>query len=759
MGRLLLALFILAAGGTGEPADDPTRLPFPIWPIPQESQYSEERLLLGDAVIVVPAGDERAQYPGRLLAALVADHFGVAMPVTVGDVPEGRTPIVVGDVSSPLVESALGHGGAKTETAPGLTVPAQSESYALQVADRGAIVAGRDYRGVLYGVSSFVQLVHRWGHQSVAVRKATVRDWPFLPIRWVHLYLPARDQLAFAERYFRDFLLRYKWNGVVLEVGGGMRLDSHPEISVGWRRTVAEWYAHGETMDKLGEGIPLGTANRFAASLHVGVAGGGYLEKADVRRLAAVADQYGLEVVPEIQSLSHSYYIASARRDVAEDPDMTWPDSYCPSNPESYRILFDVIDEYLDVLKPRRVHIGHDEWRAGAFCPRCRGQDTGELYARDVQKIQEHLRAKGVEAWMWGDHFVDRHNRFGKRWSEGGAVRYERPDTASARDRLAAAGTALHILNWSGEAGDATFKSLGWPFIVGNFAGSEEKDWPGRVKRSGLRGGEVSSWGAFEEFLLGKLQIPEAAFSANLLWSTRYPPRDAALEGVALLMPEVRRLLSARPAPSLTADPMRFEVLDIRSAFNHGPKGSGWDLSAIVPGRGYSHGLPYLIGNPTHGPSVVVVGRRTGPEPTRIAIPVTGRWASLLFLQSATDAGRPSIHAGDQTHFPRESSELLGYYEIRFADDLVSTHEIRFDETVGRWDAGLGRTYYLTRPVVCGHLPDGRAAVAWASEWVNPRPDVPIVSVALVGSPGPSEAQPILLGITAVEKPRVEDYR
>jgi hypothetical protein len=65
-----------------------------------------------------------------------------------------------------------------------------------------------------------------------------------------------------------------------------MRLDSHPEISAGWRRTVAEWYAHGETMDKLGEGIPLGTANRFAASLHVGVGGGSYVEKEDVRRLA-----------------------------------------------------------------------------------------------------------------------------------------------------------------------------------------------------------------------------------------------------------------------------------------------------------------------------------------------------------------------------------------------------------------------------------------------------------------------------------------
>jgi len=411
------------------------------------------------------------------------------------------------------------------------------------------------------------------------------------------------------------------------------------------------------------------------------------------------------------------------------------------------------------VLHPRRVHIGHDEWRAGAFCPRCRGKDTGELYAQDVIKIQEHLAARGMETWMWGDHFVDSHNRFGKRWSEGGVVRYERPDTRRARDVLAAAHTPLRILNWSGEEGDATFKALGWPFILGNFAGTGEKDWAGRLRRGGARGGEVSSWGALEEFLLGKLQVPEAAFSSNLLWSMHDPTREVALEEVAILMRAIRALLSTRPPPSLVADPMRFEVLDLTSAFNTGPRGEGWDLSGLVPGRGYSHGLPYAIADPTRGPSMVTVARRPGREPTRVGLPIVGRWASLVFLQAATGEGRPTIHAGDQTHFPHESSELLGDYEIHFADDLVLTHEIRYDETVGPWNAGLARTYYLTRPVVSGRLPDGRKAVLWASEWANPRPDVPIVSVTLVGSPRPSEARPILVGVTAVEKPRVEDYR
>ena len=71
----------LPAGlGASPPAAAP---PFPLWPIPREARVADTRLLLADATIVVPPGDLRAQYPGRLLAELVADHFGVAIPVAV----------------------------------------------------------------------------------------------------------------------------------------------------------------------------------------------------------------------------------------------------------------------------------------------------------------------------------------------------------------------------------------------------------------------------------------------------------------------------------------------------------------------------------------------------------------------------------------------------------------------------------------------------------------------------------------------------
>src|SRR3954470_6650151 len=151
-----LACLAIAAtasrGATPTPSlGDPGTPPFPIWPLPQESRYADDRLLLGEGVIVAPAGDARAQAPARLLAELLADQFGVAMEVVSGPPPAGRTPIVVGEVSNAAVAAAVA-------ARSGASVPEQAEGYFLQVDDAGVVVAGRDARGALYGVSSLAQL-------------------------------------------------------------------------------------------------------------------------------------------------------------------------------------------------------------------------------------------------------------------------------------------------------------------------------------------------------------------------------------------------------------------------------------------------------------------------------------------------------------------------------------------------------------------------------------------------------------------------
>ena len=68
-----------------------------------------------------------------------------------------------------------------------------------------------------------------------------------------------------------------------------------------------------------------------------------------------------VKVKSEIPSLTHGYYLLTRHPELAEYPGDKWPDTYCPSNPKSYELMFDVYDEYIEVIKPKMFHIGHDK--------------------------------------------------------------------------------------------------------------------------------------------------------------------------------------------------------------------------------------------------------------------------------------------------------------------------------------------------------------------------------------------------------------
>ena len=89
----------------------------------------------------------------------------------------------------------------------------------------------------------------------------------------------------------------------------------------------------------------------------------------------------------------------------------------------SYEILFDVMEEVIEVFQPRIMHIGHDELYHIGVCPRCRKRTGHELLARDLLRIHEFLSTRGVRPFLWGDklmHFIDANGR-----KEGGVAKSE----------------------------------------------------------------------------------------------------------------------------------------------------------------------------------------------------------------------------------------------------------------------------------------------------------------------------------------------
>ena len=100
--------------------------------------------------------------------------------------------------------------------------------------------------------------------------------------------------------------------------------------------------------------------------------GGNFLTQEEVRDLADYCRERMLEVIPEVPSLGHCDYLMMGHMDIAERPEDPYADTYCPSNPASYELLFDVLDEVIEVFNPEVINIGHDEYYTIGVCEKCR---------------------------------------------------------------------------------------------------------------------------------------------------------------------------------------------------------------------------------------------------------------------------------------------------------------------------------------------------------------------------------------------------
>lgn len=128
----------------------------------------------------------------------------------------------------------------------------------------------------------------------------------------------------------------------------------------------------------------------------------------ELKDLVAHARRRGLEVVPEIKFLTHQEKFFQDAHSQLMYNALT-PD---PRLDEVQRLQSAYLDEVIDALQPRAVHIGHDEV-AGAsgrsikeLSSRAQPALPAELFAHSVVTLHRALSARGIELWMWGDVLV-----------------------------------------------------------------------------------------------------------------------------------------------------------------------------------------------------------------------------------------------------------------------------------------------------------------------------------------------------------------
>ena len=317
---------------------------------------------------------------------------------------------------------------------------------------------------------------------------------PLFPRLGVKLLLPPPDGIG-DFRQFVELLEDYGYNTVMLEVGGAMEYRRHPEIN-------AAWVSYCREMNEY-PGKTLKIQNGFAwpkNSIHSSNGGGRCLTQDQVRELVACCRERGLEAIPEVPSLSHCDYLVLAHPGIRERADDPYPDTYCPSNPASYDLLFDVLQEVVEVFAPRTVHIGHDEYYSIGLCPRCRGRDAAGLYADDISRIHGWLSARGLRTMMWAEKLLDARDKSGT--PIGGAAKPHTPATWRAIDLVP---RDIDMMHWywaiDRRLEDAYF-ARGFDVTYGNFAPAAVPGWPDRIRRPGFRGVMVSNWGATDPVTL-----------------------------------------------------------------------------------------------------------------------------------------------------------------------------------------------------------------------------------------------------------------
>jgi len=538
-----------------------------------------------------------------------------------------------------------------------------------------------DLQGFVMGAETLVKLA-----QNHSVPVCEIRDAPFAEFRGVHLYLPSESQMEFAKRLVKYLLSPMGYNYLIIEVAGAMAFDSHPEINTAVRKAYVNH-----------------RAGKWPEMPHSNVADGTTVSKAAVRDFVDYVRSFGIEVIPEVQSLGHVQFMTLAHPEIAErhaeaaaqeatderladvPPSDFYAHSFCPSNPRSYEILFDLLEEILAVFRPREfVHMGHDEVYQIGVCPVCKGKDPADLFAADVCLLHDYLAKKGLRMMIWADMLQP-------------VSSYK---TVAAIERIPKDIFLLDFIWYFHTDKDIEDNLLphGFDVAFGNMYSSHFPRFESRIRKNGICGGQLSAWVPTTEHDLAKEgKLYDFLYTARMLWSgsyTRYT-RYAYDRILSELIPTLRQQIRGIPEPSR---------------------------------------------QPGAAETVLLGKRQFNPSDTsgETVIPVNGFFDSLVWEHAASKVYR---------RLPWLELDVIGYYTVCYADGKTMVLPQTYAGIISHWNRRhnepfSGQYYRHNGYSATWHTdgietltPDGRRATLYRWEWVNPQPQKKILEVRFTPAP------------------------
>ena len=412
----------------------------------------------------------------------------------------------------------------------------ETEQYSVDARDGEITVIGGSRLSLLWGACRVIELF-----DGNSIPEIHIDDKPDVPMRGFHMGLPRADRIDFVKRLFKYVLLPLGYNHVIVEFNGAMKFDRHPEIGKKWVEAHKLWQEGKQSRIQHGD---MG-------------ADGTLLEKEQVRDILSVLEDFGIEVIPEVQSFGHVQYLTYAHPEIAEEPPKTEEEvdereqdampvnfcahAYCPSREDSMRYIKDIIDEIVEVARPKRyVHIGHDEIYQVGTCPVCAAKGKAQVYVDHIMELYNYMKDMGLRIMIWSDMLHETTTPYSK-------------ETSKARDMLPKDIMMLDFTWYFDFASDIEDDILpyGFEVMMGNFYSSHYPRYATRIAKDNMVGGEVSTWTAVsEEAFADNGKFFDLVLSAEMLWNAySYDERNrTALTALiaGCVLPEMRDLLHGR---------------------------------------------------------------------------------------------------------------------------------------------------------------------------------------------------------------------
>jgi hypothetical protein len=252
----------------------------------------------------------------------------------------------------------------------------QDGGFAIAVGARGAAVLASTVTGATYGALALADLLGRDGTTAAMV----AADAPVLARRLFHWDLGINQgRVPELVDFLRRAVARGRYNEVALELGGGYRFPSHPELAP-----------------------------------RVGI------DEEGLRTIVREGEALGLRMIPSLDTPGHSEWIIERKPELAED---TSGSLLCTRHPALRPLLADLYGDLLRAFgRPTAFHIAFDEigWQSSTIvlddqrCSRCASTPRFQLLLDHLVWNLDWFKANGIgEVMAWSDMFVPGWNGIG----------------------------------------------------------------------------------------------------------------------------------------------------------------------------------------------------------------------------------------------------------------------------------------------------------------------------------------------------------